>query len=132
MKILKRRKCSGFVDWPEEFGVRILSGRATYQTKCDMFIGPCSCGYTHRETDCITDELLESFGMELEIMVLRPRNGEVRIPKYWEDIDCSRRRCSHLMGACNCGKTHTGTEAFTEILLERHFTRIEHEDTDPS
>jgi len=130
MQTLKRRECSGFVKWPHEFGNRLLSGSATYQTKCDMFVGPCSCGHTHRETDSDVYELLDDFEVEIETLVLVPRRGEVRIPKYWEDINLTGRcRCSHLMGACNCGETHTGKEAVIKTIMRRHYTRIEHEES---
>ena len=125
LTILKRRKCSGFVQWPPQCGRRILNGNATFQTPCDMLVGPCSCGHTHRETSSYVLEVLEDYGMELEIMELYPKGGGVRIPKYWEAIHNQyNKRCSHLVGKCMCGETHTGKEQRIKRILKQHFTVI--------
>ena len=123
--ILKRRKPSGFVLWPKNWAHRLLSGRARYQTKCDMLVGPCSCGYTHRENECDTVEMLERYNCEIEIQVLTPKDGEVKIPKYWSAIIAyNRRRCTHLVGVCMCGQTHKATDSRIIELLKEYRTMI--------
>ncbi len=124
MRVLKRRKYSGFVEWPKEVSPRILSGNATFQTKCDLLVGPCSCGTTHRENDECTLEILGGFQLEIEPLVLVPKNGEIRIPKYWKPFHGNGlRRCTHLMGECSCGANHKVNKRLIE-LLEKYNTKI--------
>ncbi len=121
---LKRRKPSGFVLWPKSWQPRILGGRARFQTKCDMLVGPCSCGYTHREDDCGTLDILGSYDHRIEILMLVPKDGEVKIPKYWDAVNYNRRRCTHLMGVCGCGQKHKSTDPQIRELLSLHRTEI--------
>ncbi len=117
MQVLKRRKYSGFVEWPRGIAPRMLSGTATFQTKCDLLVGPCSCGIIHREIDSDTKEILNDYQLEIEPLVLGVKNGEVRIPKYWGPIHCTgSRRCTHLIGKCSCGDIHKVNTSLMEIL----------------
>ncbi len=123
--ILKRRKPSGFVLWPKSWSPRILNGRARFQTKCDMLIGPCSCGFIHRENDCDTQEVLERLDCEIELQVLRHQDGDVKIPKYWNMVVYpGRQRCTHLVGECMCGENHKVTDSDIVRLLREHRTSI--------
>ncbi len=115
--MLKRRKCSGFVDWPKAVSSRILSGSATFQTKCDLLVGPCSCGETHRESDECTSQILEAYDIEIEPMVLIPKEGVLTIPKYWSNVyDYNGRKCTTLLGPCNCGSNHVVDDRLSRLL----------------
>ncbi len=117
MPMLKRRKHSGFVDWPKLVGHRMLSGSSTFQTKCDLLVGPCSCGNTHRETDECTERILEDYELDIEPMVLIPKSGVLQIPKYWSSIHgTSGRKCTTLLGPCNCGDNHIADGRLYRIL----------------
>jgi hypothetical protein len=125
MQTLKRRPYSGFVPYPKNWERRVISGRATFQTKCDMLIGPCACGYTHRETDCWVDEALEQYDAEIEPLILRIQNGEILLPKYWEQVGNNGKMCSHLVGPCACGTIHLPSDKRTRDLLRAYMAVIE-------
>jgi len=121
MEQLVRRKDSGLVPFPKHWPKRILGGRATFQTKCDMLVGPCSCLMTHMEYHEDTLYLLREYSAEIEPLVLRHKSdGSILVPKYWVQSDFMQGHHSHLVGACTCGKTHTGTEACVRTLLDKH------------
>jgi hypothetical protein len=122
MERLVRRKDSGLVPFPKHWPHRILGGRATYQTKCDLLVGPCSCLMTHLEYQEDTKYLLREFDAEIEPLVLRPKsNGSILVPLYWEASEHMPGTAhTHLVGACSCGRTHTGNEPWVRLLLDKH------------
>ncbi len=121
MERLVRRKDSGLVPFPKHWPNRILGGRATYQTKCDMLVGPCSCLMTHLEYHEDTIYLLREYEAKIEPLVLRRKSdGSILVPKYWLQSDHMPGHHSHLVGDCTCGKTHTGTESWVRNLLDKH------------
>lgn len=122
MTVLKRRPDSGFVNFPKEFDKRILDGSARFRTKCDMLIGPCSCGSVHRERDEFTRSVLSHYRMTIEPLVLTVVDGTLPIPRYW---DTGRHDdCDVLVGDCSCGQKHTGHETWVLELLAAHCAEI--------
>lgn len=126
MDTLLRRKDSGLVPFPKHWPKRILSGSATYQTKCDMLVGPCSCLSVHFEYHEDTRHLLRHYNTRIEQLVLIPkRDGSILIPKYWLSSNYMPYGVhTHLLGKCRCGEIHTGTERWVQDLLKYHVAKF--------
>jgi len=124
MRTLKRRKDSGFVHYPKDFERRIIEGTARYRTKCDMLIGPCSCGGVHQEGDGWVQTMLADYDCTIEPLVLTPKNDRVRIPRYWLK-SMENANCNMLIGPCSCGECHTFKEQWVKDMLSMHGTIIQ-------
>jgi hypothetical protein len=123
-KSLARRKNSGFVNFPKSFDKRIIDGTARFRTKCDMLVGPCSCGGVHQENDGFVKELLQENNAQIDpINLTVADDGKVYMPRYWYK---PRRHelCNVLSGHCACGEKHTANEAWVLWLLEQHGAKI--------
>jgi hypothetical protein len=126
--VLTRRPKSGFVNYPSFFQKRMVDGRARFMTKCDMLIGPCSCGYTHDEDDGWVREFLGMYNCRIETLILwgtelGSRGMVVEIPGYWKQASSYRERrnnCDVLVGKCVCGETHSPHEGWVLRLLQIH------------
>jgi hypothetical protein len=124
MNTLKRRANSGFVQYPKTFEKRIIDGTARYRTKCDMLVGPCSCGGVHQEHDDWVRRLLTVNDSEIEQLTLAPEDdGTVHIPRYWLRPR-GHERCTVFSGSCACGRTHTANENWIQVLLANHGAKI--------
>jgi len=122
--ILHRRSASGFVQYPKEFGNRLIDGTARFRTKCDMLVGPCSCGAVHQENDAFVQQMLEAYNASIEqINLIVSDDGKVYIPRYWAK-SFRHELCNVLSGICNCGVTHTANENWVIKLLELHSAKI--------
>lgn len=121
--VLMRRPGSGFVRYPKQCSQRLGGCESTFRTHCDMLVGPCACGEMHRESDGWVRQLLRHYNLKIETLILVPRKGAVRIPKYWGKNDY-HRTCTALVGPCACGKTHTIDEAWVIELLDLHCAKI--------
>jgi hypothetical protein len=117
---LKRRASSGFVKYPKAFPKRIIDGSARYRTKCDMLVGPCSCGGVHQENDGWVQRLLRTHSATIDQLALAPEeNGRIAMPKYWTKIR-NHGNCDTLIGRCACGEVHTIEEEWVHQLLAAH------------
>lgn len=124
MKILKRRRSSGFVKYPKDFEKHIIDGTARFRTKCDMLIGPCACGSVHQENDEWVTQMLTDNNAVIEALTLAPEeNGIVLIPRYWVRPH-GHEQCTALSGVCACGSRHVANERWIVEILQQHITRI--------
>jgi hypothetical protein len=124
MKILKRRKSSGFVKYPKDFDKRIIDGTARFRTKCDMLVGPCACGGVHQEHDEWVRQMLGDNDAAIEALTLAPEeNGAVLIPRYWLRPR-GHERCTVLSGRCACGRRHAANERWVVDMLQQHSAKI--------
>jgi hypothetical protein len=124
MKILKRRRSSGFVKYPKDFDKRIIDGTARFRTKCDMLVGPCACGGVHQEHDDWVKGMLTDNDAAIEALLLAPEeNGTVLIPRYWLKPR-GHERCTVLSGRCACGRRHTANERWVIDMLLQHGAKI--------
>lgn len=122
-KILQRRPHSGFVKYPSDFDKRIIDGLARFRTRCDMLVGPCSCGHVHQENDRFVKEMLSCYEAEIEPLILTAVNDRVPMPRYWKK-PYEHRQCNMLIGDCECGKTHKINERWIVDLLAVHNTQV--------
>lgn len=124
MRILNRRKSSGFVKYPKDFEKRIIDGTARFRTKCDMLVGPCACGGVHQEHDDWVNRILADNNSAIEQLTLAPEeNGTVLIPRYWikpRGYEC----CNVLSGQCDCGRIHAANERWVLTMLRQHESKI--------
>lgn len=121
---LKRRQSSGFVKYPKAFPKRVIDGSARYRTKCDMLVGPCSCGGVHQENDGWVLRLLRSHDATIDQLALAPEDdGRILMPKYWKKPSM-RLECDTLIGRCACGRTHTVEEEWVHKLLAAHCAHL--------
>jgi hypothetical protein len=126
--VLTRRPKSGFVNYPPFFQKRMVEGRARFMTKCDMLIGPCSCGYTHDEAEGWVREFLDMYNCRVETLILwgaelGSRGMVVEIPGYWKQAASyrdGRSTCDVLVGKCVCGETHGPHNGWVLRLLRMH------------
>jgi len=124
MKKLTRNH-AGFVLYPPDLPPRTLDGSARFRTKCDMLVGPCSCGDIHQEWDIQTKRLLRINNTKIEVMTLIvSEDNKVHIPRYWLHINSDHYICDVLSGACECGQTHTANELWVKETLDDHCAEI--------
>jgi hypothetical protein len=123
MKTLTRNH-AGFVHYPSDFPIRVLDGTARFRTKCDMLVGPCSCGDVHQEWDIHTIHALRTQEAVLETLTLVPVDGVVKIPRFWLHVDSRHYHCDVFSGECRCGKTHTANEHWVKETLQDHNAKI--------
>ncbi len=124
MRILKRRPQSGFVKYPKDFEKRIIDGTARFRTRCDMLVGPCSCGGVHQEDDGFVRELLDDNDAVIELIELTvSKDGKVYIPRYWIKPR-GHESCNVISGSCNCGKVHTANEQWAVELVVKHKAQV--------
>lgn len=124
MKTLTRNH-AGFVQYPSDLPPRTLDGSARFRTKCDMLVGPCSCGDIHQEWDIHTKRLCRTEGTKIETMTLiASEDGSVHIPRYWLHINNDHYNCDVFSGECACGQTHTANELWIKETLDDHFAKI--------
>jgi hypothetical protein len=121
---LKRRQSSGFVKYPKAFPKRIVDGTARYRTKCDMLVGPCSCGANHQEHDGWVRRLLQQHEAVIDQLALAPEDdGRTLIPKYWTRPR-GHESCDTLLGGCACGKRHTVEEEWVHLAVAAHCSHL--------
>ena len=123
MKTLKRRASSGFVKYPSDFSKRTVDGCARFRTRCDMLVGPCSCGNVHQETDDWVQELLERNDAEIDHLEIRSKDGVVYMPRYWDKPE-GHATCNVLSGPCACGGVHTANERWVYDLIQQHGAKL--------
>ncbi len=123
MKTLSRRPATGFVQYPKDFERHIIDGTARFRTKCDMLVGPCSCGYVHQESDPWVLDTLDRYDCDIEPLILVTDNGYIPIPRYWQK-PVAHEGCNVLSGQCRCGEIHTVNEGWVKILLRDHISRV--------
>jgi hypothetical protein len=124
MKTLKRRASSGFVSYPKDFEKRVVDGTARFRTRCDMLVGPCSCGGVHQESDGWVEEVLEQYDATIEQLTLAPEDdGRVLIPRYWQKPR-DHAHCNVLVGHCACSRTHRASETWVRTFVSQHCAKL--------
>ncbi|GMU26199.1 MAG: hypothetical protein AMXMBFR16_11040 [Candidatus Uhrbacteria bacterium] len=123
-KTLNRRPATGFVNYPKDWSKRVVEGTARFRTKCDMLIGPCSCGHVHQEHDGWVREYLENYGCDIQTLGIAPEDdGTYRIPRYWQRPR-GHEDCNVLVGPCRCGRTHNAREVWVRQSLSDHYSTL--------
>lgn len=124
MKKLTRNH-AGFVLYPSTLPAHTVDGSSRFRTKCDMLVGPCSCGDIHQEWDIHVRRILRTTEYtKIEIMTLITTDGKVCIPRYWLHINSNHFFCDVFSGACACGQIHTANELWVKETLEDHCAEI--------